>query len=341
MHARRRPALGGLLPILCATLACVSKATLVPESAPVTASPVAWVRPASIDERARADRWRSAVGDPVVLDANKTAEASDHVLTVVAWNTDVGGGDIGRLITDLRAGRLTGGRPVRSFVALLQEVYRSDSDVPGRLRPHARSARAVRSASRHPEIVTVARALGVSLYYVPSMRNGAAGNPPEDRGNAILSTLPLSSLAAIELPLERQRRVVPVASIDVAVEPHLSLRVASVHLSNMVGHHLWLLAEAARVRQARALAEVLTRKDGPLVVGGDFNTWFGYHDAGYREVQRSIPTARPSDRRPTFGRLRLDHVFYILPPGWGAAVHRADEKYGSDHYPLIAEIRHR
>ena len=44
------------------------------------------------------------------------------------------------------------------------------------------------------------------------MRNGSsAGDPAEDRGSAILSTLPLSEPIAVELPGERQRRVVIIA----------------------------------------------------------------------------------------------------------------------------------
>ena len=46
------------------------------------------------------------------------------------------------------------------------------------------------------------------------MRNGSsAGDPAEDRGSAILSTLPLSEPIAIELPGERQRRVVIIAQV--------------------------------------------------------------------------------------------------------------------------------
>jgi endonuclease/exonuclease/phosphatase (EEP) superfamily protein YafD len=31
-------------------------------------------------------------------------------------------------------------------------------------------------------------------------------------------------------------------------------------------------------------------------------------------------------------------VFYRLPQGWRATVRRGESRYGSDHYPLIAEL---
>ncbi len=105
----------------------------------------------------------------------------------------------------------------------------------------------------------------------------------------------------------------------------------------MVLHHLWVLSESGRLRQARALARVLPA-DGTLIVGGDFNAWFGYRDAAYKELARVVPGASSDDRRATFGPMRLDHVLLRLPQGWRASVRRADSRYGSDHYPLVAVI---
>jgi endonuclease/exonuclease/phosphatase family metal-dependent hydrolase len=36
--------------------------------------------------------------------------------------------------------------------------------------------------------------------------------------------------------------------------------------------------------------------------------------------------------------MRLDHLLFRLPEGWRADVRRADTRYGSDHYPLVASI---
>jgi endonuclease/exonuclease/phosphatase family metal-dependent hydrolase len=108
----------------------------------------------------------------------------------------------------------------------------------------------------------------------------------------------------------------------------------------MVMHHAWLFSEPGRDRQARALARALPHED-VLVVGGDFNTWFGFHDAAYRDLAKGLQEADQIDRRPTFGRMRLDHVLFRLPAGWHATVARAASRYGSDHYPLVALIEAR
>src|SRR6185503_7542935 len=91
--------------------------------------------------------------------------------------------------------------------------------------------------------------------------------PAEDRGNAILSTLPLSDLTAIELPLERQRRVALGATVTVTPPggSAIPLRLVCTHFTNMVLHHLFVLSESGRLRQARALTKALPA-GGPLIV---------------------------------------------------------------------------
>jgi endonuclease/exonuclease/phosphatase family metal-dependent hydrolase len=148
--------------------------------------------------------------------------------------------------------------------------------------------------------------------------------------------LPLEDLTGIELPHERQRRVAVAATIRGGpVDEPLDLRVVSAHLSNAVAHHLWIFSSFGRARQARALVRTLT--DRPLVIGGDFNTWFGSWDRAYRELAHAFDAPRGDDR-PTFWILRLDHFFLCLPPEWHVTIHRAESRYGSDHYPLIARI---
>jgi endonuclease/exonuclease/phosphatase family metal-dependent hydrolase len=176
------------------------------------------------------------------------------------------------------------------------------------------------------------------------MRNGAPASSDVDRGNAILTDLPLSDFSAIELPFERQRRVAVAATIAGVslVDTPWTLRVVSAHLDNMTTgpRRLWFAgSEYARVRQARGLLGAL-QGDAPLVLGGDFNTWFGFADQTYVETSRAFPGTSVSDRRPTFrGLLRLDHLFFRLPTGWRADFSRGDAAFGSDHRPLIARIR--
>jgi endonuclease/exonuclease/phosphatase family metal-dependent hydrolase len=304
-------------------------------------SGIRWIRVAPENEGRRLDRWCAGVGPPLVIPIPPGVPPTSDVPVVVSWNTHEGGGDIDALVADLKAGRLTG-RPVTSFVLLLQEVYRSSPDVPARgggLIFWAAAELSLGPNRKRDDIATIAQRLHLAAFYVPSMRNGKPGVTTEDRGNAILSTLALADLTAIELPLERQRRVALEATVTAAPSGHgaLALRLVCTHFTNMVMHHLWLLSESGRLRQARALARVLS-PDGPLIVGGDFNAWFGYRDAAFKELARVVPPASSDDRRATFGPMRLDHILLRLPQDWHASVRRADSRYGSDHYPLIAVI---
>lgn len=168
-------------------------------------------------------------------------------------------------------------------------------------------------SSSDREIDDVAKALGMSLYYVPSMRNGAPADVRQGRGNAISSTLPIEDFVAIELPFERQRRVAIGATVRGTTHDGRpwALRVVSVHLDNRGGgRRLGVGAEFGRVRQARGLREAI-RGEEPIVIAGDFNTWFGFSDQASLETLFGYPETRVADRRRTFrGLFRLDHVFY-------------------------------
>jgi endonuclease/exonuclease/phosphatase family metal-dependent hydrolase len=219
-------------------------------------------------------------------------------------------------------------------------------EVPTRLPPGAGYARrhggAAANGSRGKDIAAIAAELGLSLFYVPSMRNGSPAASSEDRGNAILSTLPLTDLAAIELPFERQRRVAIAATLTgvTATGAEWRLRVADAHLDNTFSPaRLWLAAEYGRTRQARALLSWI-KDEHPLLLGGDFNTWSGFSDAAYLALAGAFPGPRTADRRATFrGLLRLDHLFFRLPSGWNASFGRGPQRFGSDHFPLIGELR--
>ena len=342
-HNRRNSLLAGAL-VLGILLACLGSARPPmaagePTCGALTETIVRWLRLSSSDERTALDRWCAGVGPSVVADTRQGPAALSAPFAIVSWNTHVGAADLDVFIADLRAGRLTR-TPVADFVLLLQEAYRSGDAVP--------SATAVNWAAAifgpgplasRIEATALAEQLGLSHVYVPSMRNGRPGVTTEDRGNAILSTSRLRDLSAIELPLERQRRVAIAATVAVknASGATTDLRVVSTHFTNMVMHHAWILSESGRLRQARALVQALPG-DAPMVVGGDLNSWFGYRDAAYRELAHKLSGAAVEDRRATFGPLRLDHLLFRLPDGWRAEVRRANSKYGSDHYPLVALI---
>jgi endonuclease/exonuclease/phosphatase family metal-dependent hydrolase len=339
---------------------CVAVAADVRERAPATAvaslscrqivapagdrspSTVRWYEQEGARSRPTLNAWCRGVG-PIVYQSQPANGSNDLTpvraldpIAVVSWNVNVGAGNLSEFVADLRAGEWSDGRRVEHFVLLLQEALRTGDAVPARGPSQAGARRLLRSPPR-VDIVSFARESGLSLLYVPSMRNGlGAHDPAEDRGNAILSTLPLLSPGAVELPFARQRRVAAVAMLSGDNEP---LAVASVHLDHFVGaNRLWVFGAAgARGRQARAIAEVLPPR-GPVVVGGDFNTWLGTGEPALREMARI--TGRPAQAREgTYATgAVLDYLFFRTPPSWGATHARAGHTYGSDHYPLVGWI---
>jgi endonuclease/exonuclease/phosphatase family metal-dependent hydrolase len=305
------------------------------------------VAPEDGQDRARLARWCETVG-PVLLVPNPAvvnAQAIDR-LAVLTWNLHVGAGDLDGVIQRLRRGEFTSGEPIDQFVVLLQEAYRRDLAVP-RVVPRgypAPSRIAAGLSARGPDIEHFSRDDGLAVLYAPSMRNGIDAVDAEDRGNAIVSTLPLNDALVVELPLERQRRV----AAAVAVEGHnrrgapWRLRVATVHLDTALA--LWHGGPfAARRRQAEALVQALPGSPGAAtVVAGDFNTWRGDGEPALALLRRAFPETPRMPAGPTWvGPLglhaRLDHVF-IGGPVASARVTRLPSRFGSDHYPLLAVV---
>lgn len=312
---------------------------------------VTWISASETSDRPSLDRWCAGVG-PVVTASHADTTASPSSaspadsLVVLTWNTHVGGGDIAGMVRDLRAGRYTDGVPVSQFVLLLQEVYRASADVPlaaGGAAP--RPQHVSHNGSKRIDIVETARELGLGLFYVPSMANGRpASGLPEDRGNAILSTLPLRDLAAIELPFEAQRRVVAAATVSgtTASGAPWTLRLVNVHLDNKSRPSRLLQSfGGARTRQARALVKVLGN-DSASVVGGDMNTWsLGFMEGAVGVLRQHFPLPANHPTQPTFasGGLRLDRLMYRLPAKQSAETRWLDDRHGSDHHPLLGTIR--
>ena len=289
--------------------------------------------------------WCATVGPPIAGETAHDGHNAIDEIVVVSWNVQVGGGDLTAFVNDLRAGGLTGGTPARAFVLLLQEVFRSGPLVPP---PPEHGPVPDRIEERTPaghreDIVRSARALGLSLLYVPSMRNGGdTGDRAEDRGNAIVSTLPLGELTAIELPLGRGRRVAVAASVTglSSSAGTWRLRVASGHLDTGTGAgRLWIGSERLRERQAERLAAALAGTDA-AVLGADLNTWAaGTGEPAYQVLRRTFPaTLRPDAGTAPFA-LTLDHLFLRLPPPWIGETRTLRDDFGSDHRPLIGRLR--
>jgi len=313
------------------------------------AAPIQWTPAAPPGDVLTLRRWSAAAG-PVRVGNGAPDRTAPWPLTVVVWNANVGGGAIRALWDHLTAGKGTAARPT---ALLLQEVFAAGPDIPspGASTVAPTATWASRIAPVPPgeprtDIVAFARKTGLSLVYVPSMRNGhPSDDPPEDRGNAILANVPLSSPRAIELPFERQRRVAVAAGVVVA---DATITLCSVHLDNRSPwRRAWRTLGAARRRQMAGLLKVFP-KDAQAdahVLGGDFNTWVrGRREGAYRLASRRFPLPAQPDPKPTHhfemgGWLRhSDHLMFRLPPGWHGVYDRLDDTFGSDHYPLVGTI---
>jgi endonuclease/exonuclease/phosphatase family metal-dependent hydrolase len=331
-----------------------------PSRAPLTGvSAITWYA-GPVDDAAALDEWCRGVGPPLVVEAPPRNEPASPPaladLVVISWNAHLAEGRLDALVADLRAGRLTGdfqraGRistpeqPVRHFVLLVQELYRRGADVPA-FRSNVRSAFAIRARDANaPDARDFARTLGLSMVYIPSMRNGA--DLLEDRGNAILSTEPLLDHFALELPFERQRRVAVGASIRVSTAKGISrLNLIDVHLEPLSSPaSLWIFKNPRR-RQVAAILDLLARPrfehgSGTVgtVLGGDFNTIQGGADEdAYVQARSWSQSLAVEDRRNTHYMGRLDYLFFRLAPAWTATTERLNDQFGSDHYPVLGRF---
>ena len=259
---------------------------------------------------------------------------------MVSWNAHLAEGELVDLVGKLRSGALTGGRPVAHFVLLVQELYRR-GDVPAFDR-RDRSAHAIRP--RDPESRDIddhAASLGLSILYVPSMRNGPELS--EDRGNAIISTEPLLDPFALELPLARQRRVALGAAVQVRTsEGTKRLELMDAHLEPVSSPKTLWVFKNPRAGQVRAILDVLNAPRyandavAGVVLGGDFNTVrAGAGEDAYHLARAWSNSLAREDARNTHLMGRLDYLFFRLADGWTASTARLDERFGSDHYPVL------
>jgi endonuclease/exonuclease/phosphatase family metal-dependent hydrolase len=315
---------------------------------PAQSAAVAWTAPDDTRDLDELVRWCRTVGPLLVeVPAEPPPAGALDRLPIVSWNVHVGGGDIGAIVGQLRRGELTGGRPAPHFVLLLQEAYREGNDVPQHLdadSPVPRGIVETPPTGIRRDVSTVARNEGLYLFYAPSMRNQRDGSD-EDRGTAILSTLPLADLQVIELPFERQRRVALAATVTGrgASGDDWRLRVAAVQVDTALA-----LTRggpfAARKRQTEALVEALAMDDAalPMIVGGDFNTWLGPKEPALAVMRRAFPDtpAQPATmtwRGPVGMAAALDYVF-ARGEFRSLATHRLPDRFGSDHYPLLTVV---
>jgi endonuclease/exonuclease/phosphatase family metal-dependent hydrolase len=287
---------------------------------PPDGQPVRWIAPFDDDDRRNLRSWCDAVGPVVIHEAGPRPQGGSRPVTIVSWNMAVGKGDLSTLLEEVR------GKDAE-VILLLQEAYRAKT-----LPATCSNGSGRAGALGHPresgskDIVELATDLHMNAVYAPSMRNGmdCSAEPREDRGNAILSTLPIADVAVIELPFAQQRRVAIAARIGG------SMGVISTHFDTVRGHS----------RMAEAIDQAVKILDWKqlLVVGGDFNSALPL-DRGLHEMRQHF-TELDCGTGPThqFGG-RLDHMFIAagdrpFPCRTGTAAQR----HGSDHSPLIANF---
>ena len=328
-----------------------------------------WTLPADTGQRRELDAYCSAVGPALLYEppgagtaatmgtgagegagedharAPAVAEPAAEGLVVVAWNMALGGGDLERLVASLRDGRYTGGPPAH-FVLLLQEVPRIGPPVPpaDALPDGARTSSTLDMPG--PDIRRLAEATGLHLLYVPSTRKPTTDGRDVDQGAALLSTLPLAEPRAIEMAHGIRRRVAVAARVT---PPGFgtSVHVVSAHLDNFAFSHFAGSFGSIRARQARSLLPALRQMAAagePVLLGADLNTWLrGPQEAAARVVREVLPLPTPLTSFSTADRLgvprRLDYVLAAAPAGWEFVEYRIDDRYGSDHNPVLGLLR--
>lgn len=285
------------------------------------------------------DLWCHSVGGPV-LESQVPAPGDITGMRILSWNVHVGAGRLEELLPRLLDDATRDGM---GLTVLLQETFRAGDAVPESYPHTLRVPRAIRPRRPAMDVRDIAAKYGLSVAYVPSMRNGSATSVTEreDRGNAILSTEPLIDVRAIELPFGKQRRVAVSAVIPPRGDGAPSIRVVSAHLDTN-GH---------RVAQADALSERLTAlADVPLVVGGDLNSKGGEKDDAVLALTSRFPLASCGTGRTNRWPLRLDVLFPIGRLDYMfAAAERGDivrgcetlpEAFDSDHLPLLMTVEY-
>jgi endonuclease/exonuclease/phosphatase family metal-dependent hydrolase len=331
-----------------------------------------WYGPGKESDQDELSRWCATVGQPVINsipDAAFSSWTSADSLVVIAWNMNVGGGDLIEFMrTEVGFSCTLDGPAHRTppFVLLLQEALRRSSEVPEVPASRTIPRRIVPDPwpGESEDIVDIAERCGLALFYVPSMRNGHEEiyGLREDRGNAILSSLPLSDFIAIEIPFEASRKVTVAATVHAAAGD--SLRVASVHFDVATTlYRTFTTGNSTRLRQAlgfvNALAMIEDKRAGAAVscgatcdptsfegypiatiAGGDYNTW-SEEETALRRLREYFPGTPAWDGVATRTIFPTDYLFFRTAEN--SAIELAEgshlriaESYGSDHHARIA-----
>ena len=284
------------------------------------------------------DLWCRSVGPPVFMPALHRSGVISRLL-VLSWNLHVGGGDIEQLVGQL----LDLSDESTGLVVLAQEAFRSGAEVPDLYPRELRAPSSIRPRRPVPDIVGIAERFGLWVAYVPSMRNGEGKTREtrEDRGNAVLSTEPLSDIRAIELPFGKQRRVAVAATVAPRTNALAPMRVVAAHFD----------PNGNRASQAEALSgRMASLGELPIVIGADLNARRGFRDRTVTAVsqQASLESCGTGRTHRWPWRLdvllfflvgRLDYMFSTLDGSVDRTCRTLSDAYDSDHLPLLLDVR--
>ena len=230
---------------------------------------LSWLGPSDPHERESTAVRCQTVGSPLARPAPGApfpAPEPNDSLAVFSWNIDVGAGDLLSFLeeeVDLSS-RGTGSTPsarLPNFVVLVQEAFREVADLPPANDPHLtpRKRRHDPRPGGDPDIAAVADSCGLAFLYGPSGRNGVdePGEKLFHKGNAILSSLPLSDFLAVVHPFETERKVAVGATVSLPRSG--SLRLMNVHLEVTSSFYRTLLTgNQTRLRKVDGLIEALS-----------------------------------------------------------------------------------
>ena len=173
---------------------------------------------------------------------------------------------------------------------------------------------------------------------------GAAAVHPHHKklfGNAVLSRWPIVNDQVLILPHETiltgHRRIAVAADIDMG---GWMMRAISIHTATVV------MNQDNRIDQAKAVRDSLGDFDGPVILGGDFNTVSEYEVTLLRQTMRRLrlkpvrlpegPTIANKYKKVPGSVPVLDHFFRkgFVPGSRGIS----SETLASDHYPIWATL---
>lgn len=189
------------------------------------------------------------------------------------------------------------------------------------------------------DVPRLAEGLGglAAVHYVASLRERSG----IEFGNTVLSRWPVLDALRIDLPGDRwygSPRLATAVDLDVHGR---RVRVVSLHTSTFV------LGPTERLDQARHVLEESADFDGPMVVGGDFNTFERsdvvelralFRRYGFRESPTGPEgTIERPWRRWISPHDQLDHVFHrgLVPIDGGVET----PTEASDHRPVWTRLR--